>query len=459
MKKNASKHRSGKVDELASVGEARILTLWGRENVWFRHGEILRRASGINPRTAERILARLVRERVLERKEMGQASYYRKLEAPKEFEAVHYLSELDSRLSKGMAYEFDVGNGFNHVAFGRLVGFPDLGEEDLREDEREVLQVLTCRLGYIFQGLWLLRNAIIIRRMGADVPINEEALRAFLFESVADRENRRRGGIRDILVEAKPDTIPEKAAAILREDISSRAHSADIEQTADFFLSEGTIDEFLDRMTNSKSKYSEMNITQLLRKQKALERRMSRFAASAESKRVPSGEPLDDIVAAMIEIPPEIGNEDHEVRQMIAYRVGEALRNKGLRESNELGLVMTAHPWTSSQFADAEQLVYSDVKHLGDLLASRQIVKGTPEFAREAGERVAHYYNLDLDVIKGLRRKPWFVEYLGSYWSDFANAFAKERIAIRDDKDRFLERMLGRHRKTGTNDGKSSTSA
>jgi predicted transcriptional regulator len=453
--KSGWKHRSGKVDERATAGERRVLALWERENEWVRHGDVLRRTMGVNRRTMERILLRLVKENVLERREEGPASYYRRQEAPKEFEAVKHLSALDSRLTTGMAYEFEVGGGFSHVAFGRLVGFPNMKEDELRNDEREVLRVLTARLGFIFQGLYLLRNAILIRRIGAKVPINEEALRTFFFESVADHANRSRADVSALLDAAGNGVVPEVTASVIRENVRMRRGVADLEQTVDFFLSEGTVDEYLDEMAKSNPKFYAMSVPQLLKRQRSIQLKESRFVAEAEE----SHEGPWRIEDALVEIPQDMADEENDVRRMLAYRVGEALHSKGLKEVNELGLVVTQHPWTSSQYVDDEMLVFDAVRSLAEMPFMKGKAPGTPEFAREAGEHVAHYHNLNLDSLRSLRRKPWFKRYIASHWSEFSNAFAQERAKMKEQKDDFLERFLGSSMAQKHQDGKSGTSA
>src|SRR5437870_1727268 len=131
MRTRMPKKRSGKVEAKAAEGERQVMALWVSVNDWIRHGDVIRRVPEVKTRTIERILRRLTKEHVLEQWKKGSATFYRKLEAPKEFKAVAYLSELDSRLSNGMAYEFDVGGGISHIAFGRLLGFPDLKEGEL----------------------------------------------------------------------------------------------------------------------------------------------------------------------------------------------------------------------------------------------------------------------------------------------------------------------------------------
>jgi len=66
-------------------------------------------------------LSRLEKSAVIEGWRDGPASYYRRLDAPKEFEAVNYLAGLDSRLTPEMAYEFEVGGWFSQIGFGRIM--------------------------------------------------------------------------------------------------------------------------------------------------------------------------------------------------------------------------------------------------------------------------------------------------------------------------------------------------
>src|SRR5438093_10258322 len=67
---------------------------------------------------------------------------YTTLFRSKKFEAVRYLTELDSRLPQGMAYEFEVGGGLSHIAFGRLMGF----RSEEHTSELQSLTNLVCRL-------------------------------------------------------------------------------------------------------------------------------------------------------------------------------------------------------------------------------------------------------------------------------------------------------------------------
>lgn len=432
-----------------------VMALWDQKNDWLRHGDIIRRLKDVKPRTIERVLARLEKRGVLERRRDRSASYYRKLEAPKEFIAVSYLAELDARLTPGMAYEFEVGGMFSEIGFGRIVGFPAYRDEELRPDEKELIRLLTARLGFIFHALSLIRNATVMRRMGIEVGINEMALLTSIAEGVAQNVSRASKDDPEALLKALgPNMLPPTTAAFVRDNLALRRKMADVELTSDFFLSEGTIDDYIQKTADSTSRYLEMSVSQLLGELEASRRRETEYVTMRRATRKkPAG--FKDL---FFRIPPEISGPQHEIQRALAYKVGEAFKSKGLKEINELGLVMSAHPWTSSQFADVERLVHWAVES-----AARYKEKGveiaTPKFARDAGDSVAQLHGFDLDGLRPLRRKPWFVKYVGANWAEFTKGFVAGRERVREESRKFMDGFLGNLDSLEEDLGKSGPSA
>lgn len=445
MTKNALKHRSKTAETKALEGENKLLGLWEKENHWLRYSEIVKameRQDVIQRRTA-RLLKRLLDRRIVERMEQGRESLYRRLDKPQQYDAVTSISSLNKRITSDMAYEFDVGSFLSHIAFGRLIGFPNLTEKELKEDEAALLHDLTTRLGFVFHALKELRNAMLLRRLGVDVPLDQTALQEFVAQRYLTwllRKNPDEMQILALLKEVNPHAYDE-AVRIVQENRTRQKELPEIDALEEFDLIDHTFED-LTRKTRSEPGFEDQSLEELLASWKLVVKETDDYT-SKEFEKQRKEKPKGRIGMLSVSIPPQLSEKERSLRRAMAVKIARSLHARGLSEMNEMGLLVTSHPWVSNVYSDEEWQVYSVMEGLEQF--EKKLTVGSEEFAFEAGKAVARYHNINIESLQALRSKNWFKKYVGTHWKRFTDGFVKGREEVRDDAKGFEERMFGRN--------------
>lgn len=443
MTKNTLKHRSKKAEEKALEGENKLLTLWEKENHWLRYSEIVKamKQEAVIQRRTARLLKRLLDRKIVERMERGREALYRRLDKPKEYEAVSSISSLNKRITSDMAYEFDVGGFISHLAFGRLIGFPNLPEKEFREDEAALLHDLTTRLGFIFHALKELRNAMLLRRLGVDVPLEETALQEFVAQRYLTwllRRSPRQTQILEMLKDLNPQAY-EQALRIVQENKARHKELPEIDTLEEFDLADYTF-ENLTGKPESEPEFEDRSLEELLASWKSVVKETNEYT-SKEFEKQRKEKPKGMFGMLSVSIPPHLSERERKLRRAIAVKIAGSLHARGLNEMNELGLLVTSHPWVSNVYSDEEWQVYSMLEGLEQF--ERKLPVGSEEFAFEAGKAVARYHRLTIESLQALKSKNWFKRYVGAHWKKFTEGFVKGREEVREDLKGFEERKLG----------------
>jgi predicted transcriptional regulator len=444
MTKNTLKHRSKKAEAKALEGENKMLALWQKENHWLRYSQIVKamEQNGVIQRRTARLLKRLSERQILERMERARESLYRRLDKPKEYDAVSSVASLNKRVTSDMSYEFDVGGFLSHIAYGRLLGFPNIPEKEFREDEAALLHDLTTRLGFIFHALLDLRNTMLLRRLGVEAPLDQTALQEFVAQRYLTWLVRRSPDEMQILAmlkELNPQAHSE-ALRIIQENRKSLKELPEVDTVRHFDLADFTFEELTGK-TQSEPVLEDQSLENLLVAWKSVVIETNKYE-NKEFEKQRKAKPPGRLGVMSVLIPRQLSERERSLRRAIAVKIARSLHARGLNEMNEMALLVTSHPWVSNVYSDWEWLVHSMMEGLEQV--EKKLAVGSEEFAFEAGKSVARYHNLTIESLQALRSKNWFKKYVGVHWKKFTEGFVKGREEVREEAKDFEERFFRR---------------
>jgi hypothetical protein len=422
-----------------------ILSVWEVNEECLTYTQIKQRSvtKGIikesNDRSLSRWLGQLVKEGTLRKNENG---YFLETK-PKVYQVFDYLNEL-RRKYPNYIYEGGVGGWFSHVCALTYVNFDETLLQEV--DEKTAFDIISTRIGELFEALYLLRNDILKRRCGLNqLTLNDEVIREALFGCL----------IRSISQHEATEDLFNKYIKKLDDfeknpflDIwNKNKYKADAE-----YVNELAQDIFFDEIEADPQSYKKMvrNESVDIDKMETEEliEKYIRINKKIEQKHKPTNNKLPHSYS--------LSKEESELEQTyriaILAKVADCI--KALETSTEdFGVIITRHPATMNEYFTPEHILYESMKWAASP-PQEDFLKKTWESTRAeektfesmVAERLSHYNNLNKEIIEGLRTKPWVkkeLAKLGDFDEILSLYVKKRRQYLKGTQDHFDELLKG----------------
>lgn len=392
-----------------------------------------------------RYLKRLVDGRSLERRSDKQQILYKLRLRPKEFNQIEYVTNLDSVVSsKHMSYEWGVGGAFSHLACGTIVGFPHV-EKETDADVTFVLDILLRNVAEIFVSLEYLRDVILLRRAGVRIKIPDEVLRTLILQTyltVLEEDLGETKAVADKLIPSlhywkdvveflwKHNQSNVMDAADPNDGIVSMSMTESFEKlvSAKKYLKDEGVD------------ISRYDVGELANKLRKIEQRTEEFTEAAFQRQESEGTEEKSVLL------PEEMSEQHSLWGLAySVKLAELYKSMGLREKQDMALVVTRSPRTMDTQTTEEHILL-DFIEVGK--ENRELAHLTEEQrVRFLGRRFGEaYVNTPRQEIEKLRERPSLIQALGghidAFYEEYRDAWEK-RVRIEEKLDRELYKKYG----------------
>lgn len=424
--------------EKVSEGSSRVLALWanGSES-WLIHKEIVDQLvkQGMRKRTAVRAIKRVLDEGKLERHIEGSSSKYRPVFRLKDFDFLEYLSNLHAATSKfGMVHDWDVGGWLSHAAAGVIVGFPPVEMEKLQPDESLALNTILVRIAELYSALMDLRDVLLVRRAGAEVNFSDDLLRQVLLECHVRVLDKTMG---------RTDSIIEKLGAsfgdwsVPARQMFDRNSPERVATALDSFPISLNLVHSFSRLLHAKKhlrkqgfnidRHSIAEISAKLRHaQLKMDQFSDKFIESAIKKK------RRDIVE--IPVPERMNTDLSLLSAAYSVKLAEIFSKSGLRELQDMALVVTRHPNTMETQMTTERMLSEFIEMMKEFRQEKMSGLSEEQLAKFLGREFGEsHYRLDPDEVDDLKDKPWLNKELGVH----GPAFFKEYHLSRADRIKF----------------------
>ncbi len=411
----------------------RILGLWkDRPESSLIHRQIVDElaSQGVPRHRTVRGIKRLVQERKLEKVQQGRSAKYRPIYKLKDFGTLDYLSELHMRVSRnGLVYDWGVGTGFSHAAAGTIVGYPPVEREELSPDERLALDTILVRMSELYSALMDLRDVLIIRKAGGEAKFSDDLVRQVLFECHVRSLDKTMGTTKSVYEKLSPSLGVWSDPINYMRDHNGLG-SDDPARLDAIPLSLGLLNTFQKLLTMKKELKREgmdidhYSLTELASKLRQIHEKMERHSDTtfrSLRRRQPHG-------IIEVAIPERTREHLSLLRRAYSVKIAEVFSRHGLREMQDMALVITRHPNTMETQMTTERMLSEFIEGMKEF--GRDRIKGLSEekLAKFLGQEFGEtYYRVPPDEVDELRDKPWLKQEIG----DHVGAFLKEYHSAR----------------------------
>lgn len=376
-----------------------------------------------NDRSLSRWLNKLTKEGTLRKTNEG---YYLETK-PKGYQVFDYLAELRQKFPNYI-YEGEVGGWISHICASTYLNFDDTLIQKI--DEKLAFNLISTRMGELFEALYILRNDILKRRCGlAQSKLNDivvrEALFGLLNRSIGEHQAT------EELVEKYEESFrsPEKKMFDLIWNANKQTEDTDYLD----FLGE---DSFLQYVEEDPSGYKKFLKSDSLKKidKYSIEELIDKYIKiqkNIEKKHESSANEEEEIGYSLTMEESELENT---YRTAIIVKVAESL--KALETNTEdFAVILTRHPATMNQYYTPEHILY-EVMQWAVKPPEEEFLKNVWQEFRDkektfesmVAERLSMYNSLNKEVLESLKSKHWIKNEL-SQFGDF-----KEIIRLYDVK-------------------------
>jgi predicted transcriptional regulator len=426
MTTNRLTHTPSRLRATVVERERMVLSIWEPDNNPLRYNQVVDAlaAKGLSPSTSKKYIRRMVESGQIIKREQEGVTLYLKVEAPKEFDTLTYMSALNTRMrSHGMVNDWDVSGLFSHLAQGLLIGFPTPETIELSQDERKVMSVLSLRLAWLFAALVSLRNDVLYRHLGYSRRLSDLTLREYAIEAYAK------------MLEDSHDDTEEVAARLVyrlgkQEDVvrilkrnrfgRELPHS---EGSVSMYWREETLDVAAKLMEEVGREIDMKTITipEIMKRLRYIEKRERACDRRTMARN------KDKLGMIMLEYPEGLKKEGELWRKALSIKLAEALSSMGVLETNEMAIVVTAHPRTMNQTFDDEKLVHEIIMEVVEEFKEEGKPTDSSEFINEVADSLAPYWPLNAEKLRGLALKNWMVTLFGDRFEQLIAAFEKAK--------------------------------
>jgi hypothetical protein len=378
-----------------------------------------------------RALGRLVTEGKLDKRREGRSSKYRPLLRPKEFDTFSYLTDLRSRTSgHKMNYDWQVGGGVTHVASGTLVGFPDITKFPLRGDENFALSRILVRFSELYSALMDLRDMILLRRCGLDSKFSDSLLREVLLSALVANLTRDSATI-EILDKVSPllGVTEEIIKELYKQSEPGAGHHdpASLDNGPTSFDLTMPFHSLLKAKTYLRAEGIDPDkhtLLELAEKLRRIDEKIEKFTDQAFQSMNTSEE--DGIRS--VRIPEELSEQEALIARSYAVKIAEHFSSNGLREMQDMAVVMTRHPATMETQTTTEHTLYDFIESVREFEAEEFSGLQPEQVAKTLGERFGElYWRLPLEEVESLKEQPWLRKQLVGHVDEFFQEYRSAR--------------------------------
>jgi hypothetical protein len=309
-----------------------------------------------------------------------------------------------------------------------LLGFPEV-DEGATPIEKEIISTFLVRIAYSFSALLSMRNVMLWRKLGAEVPIDDHAIRQYILELQAKKINEMKLETRELLELASDSLCSSRKiiSQLIKEN--ERTILPERPRLDDFDLLE-LGDHAFDKVLDGKEQLKEdgldidkFTIDALRRKWERVQRKIEVF----HSRQIRNNYKKMAIIT--LTAPSYYTRRESLLRRALNLKLAEEMKRVGLYELNDFGMIVTSNRRSMNKYFDTERLAY-DATTMTERF-NRKLKVGTKEFAVEVGETMAAYHSMTEDSLRSVSHKPWFQRYFGDNLDYMLNAFRKQKEELR----------------------------
>lgn len=422
-----------------------ILSVWKPEDDCLTYSQIKQRvvAKGLiretNDRSLSRWLGNLTKDGLLKKTKDG---YFLETK-PKAYHVFDYLNEL-RRKYPNYIYEGEIGGWISHICALTYLNFNETLIHKM--DEKMAFDIISTRIGELFEALYLLKNDLLKRRSGlSKLKLNDWVVREAFFgfltksigehhatEELTERYLKNLGRIENkmfdyIWAENKPkegfDYIDHLGQDFFFEHIEEDPQS---------------YKRYLKGESLKIDKYSiEELINKYIKIQQSIERKHK------------SGNPEEIHGYRLTE---EESDLESIYRTAILVKVAEGM-NALETNIEDFAIIVTRHPATMNQYYTPEHILYEAMEWAREPPKEKILRKWWHEsledektFESMVAERLSHYNNLNKEIIESLRSKPWVkneLSKLGSFDKILKLYVKKRKRYLRESEKQFKSLLEG----------------
>jgi hypothetical protein len=384
-----------------------ILSSWAPTDERLTYSQIKQRLveknliKATNDRSLSRWLNELTKEGTLRKANEG---YYLETK-PKGYQVFDYLAELRQKFPDYI-YEGEVGGWISHLCASTYLNFDDTLIQKI--DEKLVFDLISTRMGELFEALYILRNDILKRRCGLaqlklDDIVVREALFGLLTKSIGEHQAT------EELVEKYIHLFrsPEKKMFNFVWEVNKPVEDFDyVSHLADDFFFENVEKDPLGykrELKESLKKSDKYSIEELIDKYIKIQKNIVKKHESGANKEEEFGYSLTT----------EESELENTYRTAILVKVAESI--KALETNTEdFAVILTRHPATMNQYYTPEHILYESMQWAAKPPGEEFLKKVWQEtraeektFESMAAERLSMYNSLNKEILESLKSKPW----------------------------------------------------
>lgn len=386
-----------------------ILTVWKPNEAFLTYTQIKHRVveKGLikenNDRSLSRWLGKLVINGMLKKTEGG---YFLETK-PKAYKVFDYLNELRQKYPDYI-YEGEVGGWISHVCALTYLNFD---ETIIREkDEKIAFDIISTRIGYLFEALYLLKNNVLKRRSGlSKLRLNDwvvrEAFFGLLTRSIGEHHAT------DEITQKYSKTLGKIESELFDYVWAENKLKGDIDYLE--FLGQDSFFDYVEEdpqgykkdLKAESLKIDKYTIEELIDKYIKIQKKIER---KYESDKLENTEEIHGY-----SLTEEESSLENTYRTAILVKVAETM--KALKTSTEdFAVVITRHPATMNQYYTPEHILYETMEWAREPPEEEILKKLWYEWRKEektfesmVAERLSQYNSLNKEVLESLRSKPW----------------------------------------------------
>lgn len=423
-----------------------ILTVWKPNEAFLTYTQIKQRVveKGLiketNDRSLSRWLSKLVDDGMLKKTE---GRYFLETK-PKAYKVFDYLNELRQKYPDYI-YEGEVGGWISHVCALTYLNFDETLIRQI--DEKMAFDIISTRIGYLFEALYLLKNDVLKRRSGlSQLRLNDwvvrEAFFGLLTRSIGEHHAT------DEITQKYSKTLGKIESEMFDNIWAENKHKGDIDYLE--FLGQDSFFDYVEEdpqgckkhLKEESLKIDKYTIEELIDKyiknQKKIEKKYE-------------SDKLDDTKGIHSHsLTEEESSLENTYRTAILVKVAEAM--KALKTSTEdFAVVITRHPGTMHQYYTPEHILYETMEWARKPPEEEILKKWWHEWMKEektfesmVAERLSRYNSLNEEVLESLRSKPWVrneLSKLGSF-DEILRLYGEKRKRYLIESEKEIERFF-----------------
>lgn len=403
-----------------------------------------------NDRSLSRWLGNLVKDGVLRKTEEG---YFAETK-PKAYQVFDYLNELRHKYPKYI-YEGEVGGWISHICALTYLNFDETLIQ--KTDEKIAFDIISTRIGELFEALYLLRNGILKRRCGlASLRFNDIAVRevlfGFLIKSISENCETEE-------IVKKYSRLLEKNEKLLFDGVWQKNKGTydcmdQFEDYIGFDKIEGNPEIYKKYLKDESLDIDKYSVETLIDKYVKINKRIEQKHKPKASQQMYS-----------YTLTREESELENNYRTAILTKVAECI--KALETSTEdFGIIITRHPATMEEYFTPEHILYESMKWAASppdeevLKKIWQEIHDEENFEGMVAERLSNYNNINSEIIEALRSKTWVKNELSKYgtFDEILKLYTQKRNKrLRENRDDF-QKVLGMLEETGATKAKENES-